>query len=100
MNNRGFAITTVLYGLLILFLLIVVSTLRILSSQREMFDMLIDETSGARDIVKLNTIEPFQEGNTTEVTEERALYKYSGCSKYYKAGVTISTSDFVDGCIN
>ena len=57
MNNRGFAITSILYGLLILFLLVMVSALRMLSSQREMMDTLIDEEGGARDITKIEVIQ-------------------------------------------
>lgn len=51
MNNKGFAITTILYGTLILFLLLLVSLLGILSSYNDRLEKLIDNTKGARDII-------------------------------------------------
>lgn len=51
MNNKGFAITTILYGTLILFLLLLVSLLGILSSYNDRLEKLIDNNKGARDII-------------------------------------------------
>ncbi len=51
MNNKGFAITTILYGIMILFCLLLVSLLAILSSYRKSQELLIEETNGARDII-------------------------------------------------
>lgn len=51
MNNKGFAITTILYGVLILFLLLLVSMLGILSTYKSRLGMLIENSNGARDIV-------------------------------------------------
>ena len=51
MNNKGFAITTILYGLLIIFLMLMVSLLGILSSYKNRLEILIEETNGARDII-------------------------------------------------
>ena len=53
MNNKGFAITTVLYGTLILFCLLLVSMLGILSTYKNNLDKLINATNGTRDIVKM-----------------------------------------------
>ena len=53
MNNRGFAITTVLYGTLILFCLLIISMLGILSTWRNNLDKLIDNNGGARSIVTM-----------------------------------------------
>ena len=57
MNNKGFAITTILYGILILFLMLLVSMLGILSTYKDRLGMLIDNNNGARDIIngKSNT---------------------------------------------
>ena len=52
--NKGFAITTILYGTLILFMLLLVSMLGILSTYRDRLAMLIDNTNGARDIINKN----------------------------------------------
>ena len=51
MNNKGFAITTILYGTMILFLLLISSMLGILSAYKEKLSILIDSTNGARDII-------------------------------------------------
>jgi len=52
MNNKGFAITTILYGVLILFCLLLVSMLGILSTYRGNLEKLIENNNGARDIIK------------------------------------------------
>ena len=51
MNNKGFAITTILYGIMILFCLLLVSLLGILSSYRKTQEVLIENNNGARSIV-------------------------------------------------
>lgn len=51
MNNKGFAITTILYGTLILFLMLILSMLGILSTYNDRLEMLIENNNGARDIV-------------------------------------------------
>lgn len=51
MNNKGFAITTILYGMLILFLMLFLSMLGILSTYKDRLSMLIDGNNGARDIL-------------------------------------------------
>ena len=51
MNNKGFAITTILYGIMILFCLLLVSLLSILSSYRKTQELLIEENNGARAII-------------------------------------------------
>jgi len=48
MNNKGFAITTILYGTLILFLMLLLSLLGILSSYKDRLSILIDKTGAAR----------------------------------------------------
>ena len=51
MNNKGFAITTILYGTLILFLMLLVSMLAILASYKDRLGMLIENNNGAREII-------------------------------------------------
>lgn len=51
MNNKGFAITTILYGTLILFLMLLLSMLSILSTYKDRLDILIESNNGARDII-------------------------------------------------
>ncbi len=54
MNNKGFAISTILYGLMILFIFLFLSLLGILSQQKNNMEKLIENTNGARDIVNSN----------------------------------------------
>ena len=59
MNNRGFAITTILYGMLILFMMLLVSMLGILSTYSDRLSMLIESNNGARDIINYENIGSF-----------------------------------------
>ena len=53
MNNKGFAISTILYGLMILFIFLFLSLLGILSQQKNNIEKLIENTNGARYIVSV-----------------------------------------------
>lgn len=53
MNNKGFAITTVLYGTFLLFMMLLLSMLGILSTYKDKMEILIDNTNGARDIINV-----------------------------------------------
>lgn len=53
MNNKGFAITSIIYAILVLFLMVLLSMLAILSNQKNMSEDLIDGESGARSITNL-----------------------------------------------
>lgn len=80
MNNKGFAITTILYGTLILFMLLLVSLLGILSTYRGNLEKLIDNDSGAREII---TIKAKNVTSLDDVTE-RGLYCVNGSNCTYK----------------
>ena len=54
MNKNGFAITTILYGIMILFCILLVSLLAILSSYKKTQDILIESNNGTREIVNYN----------------------------------------------
>ena len=56
MNNKGFAITTILYGIMVLSCILLVSLLGILSSYRKTQDILTESNNGTRDIVKYEKI--------------------------------------------
>jgi len=71
MNNKGFAITTILYGILILFCLLLVSMLGILSVYKNNLDKLINENGGARNIVTMEKIT-----DPSEISN-RGLYCYT-----------------------
>lgn len=51
LNNRGFAITTILYGTMLLFMFLLIAMLGILASYSDNLDLLINESNGARDII-------------------------------------------------
>lgn len=75
MNNKGFAITTVLYGTLILFCLLLVSMLGILSTYKNNLDMLINEANGTRSIIEMKP--------SIEDVTKMGLYCISGDCRYY-----------------
>ena len=80
MNNKGFAITTVLYGTLILFCLLLVSMLGILSTYKNNLDKLINASNGTRNLIKM---EKQTVNDASEITK-MGLYCISGtCSYYY-----------------
>lgn len=49
LDNKGFAITTILFGTMILFLLLLVSLLGILSTYRKNLQKLMEHDAGSRD---------------------------------------------------
>ncbi len=123
MNNKGFAITSILYGLLVMFLLIVAGTLKLLYRQKVTMEELIDGTNGARENVKLilsadedniditdgkvkntelESIElndSFFGSGDNYTTSTKGLYIYGDCKKYLDSGQTVSKSDFDSDCI-
>lgn len=74
MNNKGFAITTILYGTLILFSLLLVSMLGILSTYRENLEKLVENTNGARDIVTMNKPKEEDYVDSFDNITKRGLY--------------------------
>lgn len=70
MNNKGFAITTILYGIFLLFMMLLLATIGILSSYKHKVDILIDSNNGARDIVSV-----YDEGSYLMTIEGRSYYK-------------------------
>ena len=93
MNNKGFAITTILYGTLILFCMLLVSMLGILSNYKHNLEMLIDSLNGTRDIVELKAISVDSFTNTETITK-RGLYCVLAETKECKY---ISNSDIENG---
>ena len=57
MNNKGFAITTIIFGTMILFCLLLVSLLGILSTYKNNLEKLIEESQGTRDIITIKRID-------------------------------------------
>ena len=69
MNNKGFAITTILYGMLILFLILIVAMLGMLTTYKDRLALLIEDTNGARKIINTSVV-PDVEENINPVLEE------------------------------
>lgn len=80
MNNRGFAITTILYGILILFMFLLLSMLGILATFRGNLEKLIENTNGTRDIItiKKETVNNFE----ADEVDTRGLYCVGNECKY------------------
>ena len=53
MNRKGFAITTILYGIMILFCVLLVSLLGILSSYKKSQEILTESNNGTREIINI-----------------------------------------------
>lgn len=86
LNNKGFAITTILYGTLILFLLLFTSVLGILSTHKSRLNILINSANGSRDIATMKV-----SGNVSlnSMINKRGLYCVGDgancqCYKYFK----------------
>lgn len=76
LNNRGFAITAVLYGLLILFLLLFLGMIRILNTERKRMEKISDEID--KSIVNMEKIDI----NSGNVISEGGIYVTPYRGKY------------------
>lgn len=81
MNNRGFAITTILFGIMILFMLLFVSLLGILSTYRSNLEKLIENNNGARSNI------------TFRANKEYATFEELKASSNAKRGLYCFSSD-------
>ena len=88
MNNKGFAITTILYGTMIIFCLLLVSLLALLSTFRSNLKLLIEADNGAREII---TIEKQIVTDFSEVSD-RGLYCVDTDCKYIGYAQIINNS--------
>lgn len=89
LNNRGFAITAVLYGLLILFLLLFLGMIRILNTERKRMEKISDEIDKSivnMDKIGINSDNMISEGGIY-VTPYRGKYVFKingdGTKEYY-----------------
>lgn len=76
LNNRGFAITAVLYGLLILFLLLFLGMIRILNTERKRMEKISDEID--KSIVNMDKIDI----NSDNMISEGGIYVTPYRGKY------------------
>ena len=90
LNNKGFAITTILYGTLILFLLLLVSMLGILATYNDRLGMLIDSNNGARCIIN---------GNCGDGLAYAIYSSDDGILRFYKNNDEVTIGDTYKGQI-
>ena len=89
MNNKGFAITTILFGITLVFCMLMVSLLGILSNYRSNLEKLVENTKGARGtIIKTKNTEVTDPNNITE----GGLYYINGAWNYYTTNGELSGS--------
>ncbi|MBQ8219521.1 MAG: hypothetical protein IJZ79_07200 [Bacilli bacterium] len=86
MNNKGFAITTILYGTLILFMLLFLSLLGILSQYKSNLEKLVDNVKGTRGIVTL--VRGKQMISSGQEVMQRGFYSIDNgtCYRYLTVG--------------
>lgn len=79
LNNKGFAITTILFGTMLLFMLLLAALLSILSVYRKNMELLTDGVNGIRDKIEMKAA-PYSATN-----KHRGLYCSGGTCRYYKS---------------
>ena len=77
MNNKGFAITSIIYGLMLLFIVIITSFLSILVGRNRRMDILMDSVYDS--IYSEVSIDQsaFDNDNNSYVTQKRSLYRFN-----------------------
>ncbi len=97
LNNKGFAITTALYGTMVLFLMLSAASLGMLATYKTRMEKLMDEEKGAKCIISGECVGPGSSSSTP-----RTQYLKSMCTatanRYYCSG----SSAVLDGniCFN
>ena len=79
LNNKGFAITTILFGTMLLFMLLLAALLSILSVYRKNMELLTDGVNGIRSKIEMKAA-PYSATN-----KHRGLYCNEGTCRYYKS---------------
>ena len=79
LNNKGFAITTILFGTMLLFMLLLAALLSILSVYRKNMELLTDDVNGIRSKIEMKA-KPYSDANKI-----RGLYCSGGTCRYYKS---------------
>jgi len=97
MNNKGFAITSIIYGIMLLFIVIVTSFLSILVGRNRRMDELVKGVYDSLEYEQVNVQKTdFENENNAYVTPRRGLYyfEYSDCLTYLPKSVILVTESF------
>ena len=87
MNNRGFAITTILFGLMILFCLLLTSLLSLLSIYKGNVEKLVESDNAAREEVTMIANKNYSsidslKAETDTSKKKRGLYCFGNNCRY------------------
>lgn len=117
MNNRGFAITGIIYGLMLLFILVLTSFMSVLIGRNKRIDALIADAYGDIEYATIyvkenNGVFSYKKENAPDftqyvapdnradiyITSERALYKFNDvCTMYLPENVMVITGKLKNG---
>jgi len=101
MNNKGFAITSIIYGLMLLFIMIITSFLSMLVGRNRRIDELLesvyDNVSYEKIVVNTTDFNTESTGVKAYITEKRALYEFDingiECTSYLPNNTLLVTGD-------
>lgn len=89
MNNKGFAITTILYGIMIIFVFLLMSLIGIMSVYKNNLEKLIESNNGSRSII---TIKKNTNISANSISTKRELVCLNNTCEYYRIGETITSN--------
>lgn len=98
MNNKGFAITSIIYGLMLLFVVVLTSFLSVLVGRNRRIDALLESVYSSvvyEEIVVTNDAFTTYNAYATEV-KGLYLFEYNNCRVYLPKGVVIVTGEVKD----
>ena len=99
LDNKGFAITTIIYGMLILFMFLLLSVLGMLSGYLKNINILMDSVDGVRESATIEPIcvvgSPLEMRNTYTVNGE---YNREKCLQIFQSGLYCFDSTSVYEC--
>lgn len=97
MNNKGFAISSILYGVLLLFLMVLLSLLYILVTRLNRLTTLVEEVSSDIENIEEVIINEDIDDSNYYITKYRAKYEmtinYNICSSYLPKNVLLKLKD-------
>ena len=94
MNNKGFAITTILFGTMILFCLLLVSLLGILAAYKNNMEKLVNSDNGARAKAIMKPDKTYSSYDELKCASgvQRGLYCFSDGTCQYVSNTTLKAA--------